>query len=76
MQGHRLPVTKVVFHPLFSVIASSSEDCTIKVIIFESLHLFLMFKLRYGTLKVGSLNALLKVTQIQSKTSTSIRLEN
>lgn len=36
MQGHRLPVTKVVFHPVFNVIASSSEDCTIKIWDFES----------------------------------------
>jgi len=36
LQGHRLPVTRVVFHPIFNVIASCSEDCTIKVWDFES----------------------------------------
>ncbi|KAH7731542.1 lissencephaly-1 [Aphelenchoides avenae] len=30
LTGHRLPVTRVVFHPVYSVIASSSEDSTIK----------------------------------------------
>nr|CAD2162177.1 unnamed protein product [Meloidogyne enterolobii] len=36
LTGHRLPVTKVIFHPLFNLVASSSEDCTIKVWDFES----------------------------------------
>ena len=36
LNGHRLPVTRVIFHPLFNVIASSSEDCTIKIWDFES----------------------------------------
>lgn len=36
LTGHRLPVTKVVFHPLFNLLASSSEDCTIKIWDFES----------------------------------------
>ncbi|KIS68592.1 putative lipoprotein-associated phospholipase A2 [Mycosarcoma maydis] len=31
MQGHRLPVTKVSFHPVFSQIASASEDTTVKL---------------------------------------------
>uniref|UniRef100_A0A914P0C5 LisH domain-containing protein n=1 Tax=Meloidogyne incognita TaxID=6306 RepID=A0A914P0C5_MELIC len=30
LTDHRLPVTKVIFHPLFNLVASSSEDCTIK----------------------------------------------
>lgn len=34
LKGHRLPVNRVIFHPVFSVIASSSEDCTIKVCFF------------------------------------------
>lgn len=29
--SHRLPVTCVGFHPLFSTVASGSEDCTIKI---------------------------------------------
>uniref|UniRef100_A0A914I824 Lissencephaly-1 homolog n=1 Tax=Globodera rostochiensis TaxID=31243 RepID=A0A914I824_GLORO len=36
LTGHRMPVTKVVFHPQFNLIASSSEDCTIKIWEFES----------------------------------------
>ena len=32
LKGHRDTVTRVVFHPTFDVIASASEDATIKVI--------------------------------------------
>ncbi|SNX85078.1 probable platelet-activating factor acetylhydrolase ib alpha subunit [Melanopsichium pennsylvanicum] len=31
MQGHRLPVTKGSFHPVFSQVATASEDTTIKL---------------------------------------------
>ncbi len=31
LSGHRSPVTRVIFHPVYSIIASSSEDATIKV---------------------------------------------
>ena len=31
LSGHRSPVTKVIFHPVFSVMVSASEDATIKV---------------------------------------------
>lgn len=31
LSGHRSPVTRVIFHPLFSVMVSASEDATIKV---------------------------------------------
>ena len=31
LQGHRLPVTSVAFHPIFSSLASGSEDATIKI---------------------------------------------
>jgi platelet-activating factor acetylhydrolase IB subunit alpha len=31
LQGHRLPVTSVAFHPVFSSLASGSEDATIKI---------------------------------------------
>jgi platelet-activating factor acetylhydrolase IB subunit alpha len=31
LQGHRLPVTSVAFHPIFSSLASGSEDTTIKI---------------------------------------------
>lgn len=29
--GHSQPVTRVVFHPIFDILASCSEDATIKV---------------------------------------------
>ncbi|CAN0388328.1 unnamed protein product, partial [Ectocarpus sp. 13 AM-2016] len=31
LTGHRNPVTCVALHPLYSVVASSSEDATVKV---------------------------------------------
>lgn len=31
LTGHRAPITRVVFHPVWSVMASCSEDSTIKV---------------------------------------------
>ena len=31
LQSHRLPVTSVAFHPIFSSLASASEDATIKI---------------------------------------------
>lgn len=36
LSGHRSPVTKVIFHPVFSVMVSSSEDATIKVWDYET----------------------------------------
>ena len=32
LSGHRSPVTRVIFHPVFSVMVSASEDATIKVV--------------------------------------------
>ena len=29
--GHRSPITKVIFHPVYSIMVTSSEDATIKV---------------------------------------------
>ena len=31
LTGHRAPVTRVAFHPQYSVIASASEDATVKI---------------------------------------------
>lgn len=31
LSGHRSPVTRIVFHPVFSVMVSASEDATIRV---------------------------------------------
>lgn len=31
LTGHRMPITRVRFHPVFSLIVSSSEDATVKV---------------------------------------------
>ena len=36
LSGHRAPVTKVIFHPVYSVIATSSEDATVKIWDFET----------------------------------------
>lgn len=36
LTGHRSPLTRVIFHPVYSIIASSSEDSTIKVWDYES----------------------------------------
>ncbi|CAK4079567.1 unnamed protein product [Aphanomyces euteiches] len=36
MSGHRSPITSVVFHPVFSVVVTSSEDATVKVWDFET----------------------------------------
>ncbi|TPX53936.1 hypothetical protein PhCBS80983_g06101 [Powellomyces hirtus] len=36
LTGHRSPITRVAFHPVFSIIASASEDATIKVWDYES----------------------------------------
>lgn len=31
LSGHRSPITRVTFHPLFSVVVSASEDSTLKI---------------------------------------------
>lgn len=31
LMGHRSPISKVVFHPTFNILASASEDSTIKI---------------------------------------------
>ena len=36
LTGHRSPITCVAFHPVFSVLASASEDATVKVWDFET----------------------------------------
>ena len=36
LTGHRATVTKVIFHPVYSIIASCSEDATIKIWDYES----------------------------------------
>lgn len=35
LSGHRTPITRVIFHPVYSIIVSASEDATIKVRICE-----------------------------------------
>ncbi|OBZ72187.1 Nuclear distribution protein PAC1-1 [Grifola frondosa] len=36
LTGHRAPITRVAFHPVFSLLASSSEDTTVKIWDWES----------------------------------------
>jgi platelet-activating factor acetylhydrolase IB subunit alpha len=36
LEGHRAPITHVNFHPIYTLVASSSEDGTIKIWDFES----------------------------------------
>lgn len=36
LTGHRSPITRVVFHPVFSLIASASEDTTIRISDYET----------------------------------------
>ncbi|KAK1788065.1 hypothetical protein P4O66_016542, partial [Electrophorus voltai] len=36
LSGHRSPVTRVIFHPVFSIMVSASEDATIKVWDYEA----------------------------------------
>ncbi|EPB65776.1 WD domain, G-beta repeat protein, partial [Ancylostoma ceylanicum] len=40
LTGHRAPITRVVFHPVWSVMASCSEDSTIKVASGYCVHTF------------------------------------
>lgn len=35
LSGHRAPINRVIFHPVFSLVVSASEDATIKVRTFE-----------------------------------------
>ncbi|KCV72736.1 hypothetical protein H696_00315 [Fonticula alba] len=39
LTGHRSPVTQVSFHPVYTVVASSSEDATIKLWDYDTGHL-------------------------------------
>jgi platelet-activating factor acetylhydrolase IB subunit alpha len=36
LMGHRSPITRVAFHPVYQVLASASEDTTIKIWDYES----------------------------------------
>lgn len=49
LSGHRSPVTRVIFHPVFSVMVSASEDATIKVCHKRCV----LFKYSEGAINVG-----------------------
>lgn len=50
LTGHRAPINRVIFHPVFSLIVSASEDATIKVRIMRAtLRLYLFTHRIYGT---------------------------
>lgn len=36
LSGHRMPITRVIFHPVYNVMVSASEDASIKVWDYES----------------------------------------
>lgn len=63
LSGHRATVNRVIFHPIFSMMVSASEDATIKVSVHNIrkliyLYNFLhtrMFLYRFGTLKVENM---------------------
>lgn len=39
LTGHRAPINRVIFHPVFSLVVSASEDATIKVRALSNLRL-------------------------------------
>jgi len=45
LTGHRSTVTRVIFHPIFSILASASEDATIKVLYVASAQFAQMLKI-------------------------------
>lgn len=51
LSGHRSPVTRVIFHPVFSVMVSASEDATIKVSAAGCLF-FLSFEMAFGVCRL------------------------
>lgn len=47
LSGHRSPVTRVVFHPTYSIMVSSSEDATIKVTFCSCMVLALLYRFMF-----------------------------
>ena len=50
LSGHKMPITRVLFHPVYNVMASASEDATIKVsyldrYLSENLRIHILIKL-------------------------------
>ena len=43
LTGHRAPVTRVLFHPIFSVMISASEDATVKARPAEAIVIYYMY---------------------------------
>lgn len=59
LKGHRDTVTRVVFHPTYDIIASASEDATIKVesrLQLKEKKTHLSFFTRYGITSQESMN--------------------
>lgn len=58
LAGHRNPVTCVALHPLYSVVASSSEDATVKVHTCGDVFFFIVdfsqVMIRYDVITTGS----------------------
>lgn len=56
LSGHRAPVTRVIFHPVFSVMVTASEDATIKVV-GRYVHLQFLQRLLWAGRNIGNHNA-------------------
>jgi len=55
LAGHRSTVTRVIFHPVFSILVSASEDATIKVLVHQFCGYLLVLFLIWLSLYSGSI---------------------
>jgi WD40 repeat protein len=59
LKGHRDTVTRVVFHPTFDILASASEDATIKVLpspMKTKVIIRFLFPYRFGIMNQANMN--------------------